>query len=77
LLGVKGVNSNKNIDINKIKYLIFSLDSNYLSLRRTGDKLDMDLFYSLRLVISDFNNNNNNNNRLYEKIIYNLKNNSS
>lgn len=72
MLGIKGINSNKNIDINKIKYLIFSLNTH----QSINNSLELDLFYSLRLVVSDFNNNNNNN-KLYDKIIYNLKNNSS
>ena len=56
LLGIKGVRSNQIIDINKIKYLLFSVSNNKLSNMRTDDNINMDLLYSLRLVVSDIKN---------------------
>lgn len=88
LLGIKGLNSNELIDINKINYLVFSLTNEKYSLSNniiggtfssaSGGWRERDIFYSLTLVTrSKFINNKEQSNWLYEKIIYNLKNNSS
>ena len=80
MLAIKGLNSNELIDINKINYLVFSLTHEKYSLsnNKIGDKIDKDIFYSLSLVTrSEFIKNKEQSNWLYEKIIYNLKNNSS
>ncbi len=76
MLGIKGLNSNDLdlLNINKIKYLAFSLtdDSHNLSNKKVGDKYERDIFYSLKLVLSDLKNKG-----LYEEIICNLKKDSS
>nr|QWO71405.1 RNA polymerase [Termitomyces sp. K1Ag] len=78
MLGLKGLNISKHLDINKIKYLVFSLTNNIYSLNRkkVGDIYEKDIFYSLSLVVSDLKSLENNK-YLYDKIICNLKNNSS
>ena len=58
MLGIKGLNSNELFNINKIKYLVFSLTENSYNLSRkmVGDKMVSDIFYSLSLVLSDLKN---------------------
>lgn len=58
MLGLKGLKSNKFIDINKIKYLVFSLTNNNYNLnnKKIGDIYEKDIFYSLSLVVSEFKN---------------------
>jgi hypothetical protein len=61
MLGIKGLNSNKLlIDINKIKYLVFSLTNNNSELitKKGSDKLVKDIFYSVSLIIPDYINEN-------------------
>jgi len=80
MLAIKGLNSNKLIDINKINYLVFSFTDEKFSLSKNkiGDNSEKDIFYSLSLVTrSDIFKNKEQSNSLYEKIICNLKKNYS
>nr|QWO71408.1 RNA polymerase [Termitomyces sp. K2P1] len=78
MLGLKGLKISKHLDINKIKYLVFSLTNTKSSFntKEVGNRYEKDIFYSLSLVVSDLKSLENNN-FLYDKIICNLKNNSS
>ena len=78
MLGIKGLTSNNLREINNIKYLVFSLSSSnhILNTTKVCDTYEKDIFYSLSLVVSDITKVDSNN-RFYDKIILNLKNNSS
>jgi DNA-directed RNA polymerase len=81
LLSIKGLNSENDniININKIKYLVFSLtSSSSINLNKNEEVIERDLFYSLKLILKDSNLGESVNTlSLYELILNNLKKNSS
>lgn len=77
MLGIKGLDSNNFIDVNKLKYLVFSLTSEKydLSNNKLDNRFNKDIFYSVSLILPEIKNELSN--YLYGLIISNLINNSS